>query len=386
MSYAPKATAEKLRETIVVLGGQPEYLSGLRGPMIRDFIRRGYEVVAIGAEEHADVRAVLEGWGARYLVVPMRRTGLNPFSDLALLIGLYRTLRRLNPDIFFGYTLKPVAYGLLAARLAGIKQRYGLIAGRGYPFLPGPGFKRKVSRVVATALYRVSLRSASGVIFQNEDDRDFFRRSLMSINTPHVRVFGSGVELDRHRAAPLPPGPLVFLLVGRLVAHKGVFDFIEAARILKPAYPLVSFRVLGPTDPSPNGLSNAAVEQLQREAVVEYLGSTDDVRPIIAESHVFVLPSHGGEGVPRSILEAMAAGRPIITTSTPGCSDTVVAGANGYLVPPHNPLALAEAMRSLIENPDRVEQMGVASLDLARRQFDVVNVNKGIAEFIGLSS
>jgi glycosyltransferase involved in cell wall biosynthesis len=260
-----------------------------------------------------------------------------------------------------------------------------MIAGRGFPFLPGRGFKRHLARIVATKAYRFSLCFATGVIFQNEEDKQLFRdRHMLSPKVPATRVFGSGVELHRHKPAPLPDAPLTFLMIGRLVAHKGVFEYIEAAKCVKVTHPEVVFRLAGPIDPSPNGVSAEVLEELRSKRSVEYLGALDDVRAAIASSHVFVLPSHGGEGVPRSILEAMAAARPIVTTDTPGCRDTVAEGVNGYIVPPHNSAALAKALGRFIAAPVSIGAMGQHSLERVCDRFDVDKVNDAIGDFMNL--
>ena len=375
---------------IVVLGTQPEMLLGLRGPMIRDFLRRGYRVTAIGAEEMESVRAAFESWGADYTVVPIRRAGLNPIRDLRSLVGLFQALRRLRPDLLLAYTVKPIVYGIPIARLAGVPRRFAMITGRGFAFLEGREFKRRMARRLATVLYRLGLASADGVMFHNEDDCALFlREGMISTSTRMTRIWGSGVDLDQHRPAPLPAlpeadeGAMTFLMIGRLLRDKGVREYVDAARIVQGRFPQARFRLAGPTDPSPNGVSDGEVAEWRREGVIEYLGPLSDVRAEIAACHVLVLPSYA-EGLPRSVLEAMAAGRAVITTDAPGCADTVEDGISGLLVPARDVTGLADAMVRCIQSPGFVEGAGARALDRARAIFDVRKVNAAIAAFLGL--
>lgn len=367
---------------IVVLGAQPEWLSGLRGPMIREFLSRGHSVTAIGSEEMPDVRAQLEGWGASYVVVPIRRAGLNPLADLRTIASLFRTLRRLQADLVLAYTAKPVVYGMPVAWAAGIKQRYAMITGRGYAFQPGREWPRRIAKLSASLLYRFSLQFANGVLFHNNDDRDLFlRTSLITPETRTRRIYGSGVDLTQHSPQPLPEGPIRFLMVGRLIADKGVREFVAAAERVKAKFPCAEFRLVGPTDPSPNGVSDTEIQRWKQAAVIDYVGSVRDIRPEIANSHVVVLPSYA-EGLPRSLLEAMAAGRAIITTDAPGCVDTVNQGVNGYCVPARDHEALAEAMERVLADPDFIKHAGSAGLALAREFYDVNKVNADICDFL----
>lgn len=370
---------------IVVLGAQPEYLSGLRGPMIRDLLAAGHEVIAIGAEEIGHVREALESWGARYLVVPLRRAAINPLADLKAIWLLWRTLRRLKPDLLLAYTIKPVSYGLPVAKAAGVKRRFAMIAGRGWAFAEGRERRRRATRFVATILYRFGLRFAHGVLFHNEDDMALFReRRLIGAGMPARRIFGSGVDLEHYAPAPMPAGPFTFLMISRLLIDKGVGEYLAAARALQARYPDAVFRLVGPPDPSPNGIPREAVFAAHREGAIDYAGPLTDVRPAIAACHCYVLPSYC-EGLPRSVLEAMAMARPVITTDAPGCRDTVRDGETGVRVPARDAEALAEAMARFLENPAQAQSMGEAALAFARTQFDVHKVNRAIMDFIGLA-
>lgn len=373
---------------IVILGAQPEWLSGLRGPLIRNFLARGYLVTAIGAEEMASVRAKLESWGAEYVVVPLRRAGLNPLSDLHAMLALYGALRRLKPDLLFAYTVKPIVYGLPAAWAARVPRRYAMIAGRGFAFHEGPELSRRMARIAGTVLLRLALKFAGGVLFHNNEDVTYFRQNrILGHETRVRRIWGSGVDLDHHRPADMPSFGLGhsvrFLMIGRLIRDKGVREYVAAARAVKSEYPEAQFVLVGPTDPSPNGINANELNAIRSDGAVRYVGPLDDVREAIAQCHVVVLPSYY-EGLPRSVLEGMAAGRAIITTYAPGCADTVEPGVSGLLVPPRDAEALAAAMRQCIANPAFVVAAGRRSLALARKKFDVEQVNADIADFLGI--
>lgn len=367
---------------IVVLGAQPEWLSGLRGPMIREFISRGHSVIAIGSDEISEVRELLESWGATYAVVGIKRTGLNPFADLGSIFSLFKTLRGSNADLILAYTAKPVVYGMPIAWAAGIKRRYAMITGRGYAFQPGKEWSRRVASLLARMLYRFSLRFSNGVLFHNNADREmFFADSLLNKKTRTRRIFGSGIDLAQHLPQSLPRGPIRFLMISRLILDKGVREFVAAAEHVKARYSEAEFRLVGPKDPSPNGIGDEEIERWKQNGVVDYAGPVRDVRPEIANCHVVVLPSYA-EGLPRSLLEAMAAERAIITTDAPGCADTVKHGLNGRCVPVRNYMALAEAMEWIIANPDFLESAGNAGLVMARELYDVNKVNEDICDFL----
>ncbi|HET9427624.1 MAG TPA: glycosyltransferase family 4 protein, partial [Allosphingosinicella sp.] len=222
----------------------------------------------------------------------------------------------------------------------------------------------------------------TAILFQNPDDRDHFRAlGLLPRNRPVTVVNGSGIDLARFAPAPLPDGP-IFLMISRLLGDKGVREYGEAAIRLKRAYPEATFRLVGYFDQSPDALSQAELDRMV-EGGVEFVGRLDDVRPAIAACSIYVLPSYR-EGTPRSVLEAMAMGRPIVTTDAPGCRETVETGINGFLVPPRQVGPLAQAMERFITQPDLIARMGSESRALAERKYEVNAVSRSIIEAAGL--
>jgi glycosyltransferase involved in cell wall biosynthesis len=242
---------------------------------------------------------------------------------------------------------------------------------------------RKLLTLLATGLYRSSLSRAARVIFQNPDNQEMFvSRGIVERNKCAL-VNGSGVDLDRFAVAPLPGQEVVFLAIGRLLGEKGFREYAQAARLVKDRYPNAVFRLVGPEDPSPDGIPMTEVRNWHARGWLEYLGATEDVRPFIADSHVFVLPSYH-EGMPRTVLEAMAMGRPILTTDVPGCRETVISGGNGYLVPRADAPALANRMIWCIENRQELARMGALSRKLAEERFDAHRVNRELMNIMGL--
>ena len=370
------------RGTVVVLGSYAPSLIVFRGPLIEELVQRGYRVVAMAPRIDDAIRTRLEAIGAGVMDVPLVNSSLNPLSAAQSLIALTQRFRDVAPEAVIAYTVKPVTLGSLAAARAGVPKIVALVTGLGFAFTAGGGAKRFVSRAAASALYRRAFRRCTAIIFQNRDDReDFDRRRLLPPHVPVAVVNGSGIDLDSFRPAPLPPG-IRFLMISRLLGDKGVREYGEAAVRLKRRHPQARFALVGYFDPSPDSISEAELARMTAGGV-EFLGKMDDVRQPIAESNVYVLPSYR-EGTPRSVLEAMAMARPIVTTDAPGCRETVVRGENGLLVPPRDAVALEQAMERFILEPETIAPMGARSREIAERKYDIHGVNAAILEAAGL--
>lgn len=300
---------------ILILASLSRSLLNFRGPLLRALRERGHEVIAAAPSDDGvvAVQEQLASMAIRFEPVPLARGGLNPFNDLRSLRALDTLLRRQRPDVVLAYTAKPVIYGGLAARRVGGIRFFPMITGLGYAFTDSGGLKRLLVRRVIEQLYRRSLASAETVIFQNPDDENLFReRKLIPSTVPSVRVNGSGVDLDAFPPAPLPEAP-VFLMLARLVADKGVREYVAAARSVKHQYPQAVFRLGGGLDPNPASIRPDELQSWVDSGVIEYLGDIHNVQGALAACRYYVLPSYR-EGTPRSVLEAMATGRPIITT------------------------------------------------------------------------
>jgi glycosyltransferase involved in cell wall biosynthesis len=363
---------------IVIGASLAASLINFRGELIRELLADGAEVhvTAPDFESDSDSSETLSEWGVTVHHVAMSRTGMNPWRDMLSLAAYRRLFRKLRPDAYLGYTAKPVIYGVLAAWLVGVPRRVAMITGLGYGF-QGDG-SRALLRAVVANLYRAALSRATNVIFQNPDDLSTFQSlGLLPSHATTSVVNGSGVDLARFSPQPLPQGPLVFLMIARLLGDKGVREYVSAARLIAQEHSGVRFLLVGPRDPGPDAIPAAELAQWVSEGIVDYLGEQRDVRPFLAACSVYVLPSYR-EGTPRSVLEAMATGRPVITTDAPGCRQTVEDGVNGFLVEPRSASAVAKEMRRFIADTELIRRMAEESLAKVRDEFDVRKVNHRI--------
>jgi glycosyltransferase involved in cell wall biosynthesis len=366
---------------ILVVGAYSPSLVKFRGPLLTSLVGAGCEVYAAASGMTDDIQDELRNLSIVPHEIPFSRTGLNPISDLKSLFHFWRLLVRLKPDLVLTYTIKPNIWGAFAAHLAGV-QSIALVTGLGYAFTKtgNVSFKHKLTGRVAQFLYRRATNLNLRVIFQNPDDqRDFIASGCISDVEKLRIVNGSGVDLDYYRQAQLPATP-DFLMISRFIGAKGVREYALAALEVKQTHPLARFRLIGFFDDGPDSIPPSELKEWT-EGGVECLGASDDVRPHLANCRVFVLPSYR-EGTPRTVLEAMATGRPILTTNVPGCRETVSDGVNGFLVPVRDHEALADRMRWMIDNPVECERMGDQSLCLVREKYDVDKVNRAMLQHL----
>lgn len=364
-----------------IVGTLPSSIYNFRGELIKEICIRGHSVVALASGATKAEVLEIESLGATYYDYPVSRSGLNPFQDLRTLLSLYCLFKKVKPDYIFSYTAKPVIWGGFAAKLVKCKNVYSLITGLGFTFQPGGILKSFLTNVVS-CLYKYSLINSKAVVFQNNDNLQVFVNKKIVLETKCSLVNGSGVNLFHFKKTELNSKP-TFLLIARLLRDKGVREYFAAAKLVKLTYPEAVFELLGPEDPSPNGIGLDEVNRWQVGGTISYLGSAKDVRPFISRANIFVLPSYH-EGVPRTILEAMAMGRPILTTDVPGCRDTVIEGVNGFLVSKENVEQLAERIIWFINNPVQWQSFGDESFRLAKEKFDVHKVNAELIKIMGL--
>ena len=354
-------------------------LINFRWDLICAIQAKGLEV-HVAAPEINDSPAILEKLRNQGVIVhdvPMQRTGTNPVQDVKTLIALRQLMQRIRPDYVMAYTIKPVIYGMLAAASTGVPHRAALITGLGYAFQDSEGStKQNLIKSVTRQLYSRALSAADLTFFQNDDDQKLFTDlGIIRPGQNTVVVNGSGVNTEKFSAQPLPEGDEVhFLLIGRLLKDKGVREYVEAARQVKQQYPQAIFNLVGFLDSNPSSVTQQELDQWVNDGTVKFWGKLADVRPAINACHVFVLPSYR-EGTPRTVLEAMATGRAIITTDAPGCRQTVEDGYNGWLVPVQSADKLAEAMERFLNEPELIEKMGQASLEVTRNKYDVNIIN-----------
>lgn len=313
--------------------------------------------MAAAPSENAEVPQKLAEMGERFTPVALARAGLNPLADARSLFLLKNLFQRERPDVVPSYTIKPVIYGSLAASWVGVPSIYAFIKGLRTAFHTS-GIKGRMLRFIAVRLYRLALNRCTKLFVLNKDIAELFISEQIAHSDKVVIVPDSGIDTDYFTFGSLPEGPPVFLYLGRWLRDKGLTEFVAAARPVKAKRPEARFMLVGDINPNPASFSEAVVESWQREGLVERYRFQSDVRPYLHSCTIYVLPSYH-EGLPRSVLEAMAVGRPVITTDTIGCRETIInavhcnksgmgikRGRNGFLVPVRSVEPLAVVMES----------------------------------------
>lgn len=373
--------------TVLVIGGFAWSLVNFRLDLMCRMVANGHRVIAAAPDIDLGTATVLRDAGIEPVSVPMQRTGLNPLNDIRTTKALYRLIRARNPDMIVPYTMKPIVYGALAARIAGNVPCYPLFTGLGYAFSEEtPTGRRRAVRAVAILLHRFALRATElGFYYNAAELNDLRRFRMIPGGARMVAVPGSGADTARFVPSNMPPvSPVVFLFIGRMLRSKGLEDLRSAARRLREEGCQFRLELLGPIDSNPDGVDEASLRRWQANDELVWHGATHDVRPYLANCHVLVLPSRLREGVPRSILEAMACGRPVITTDAPGCGETVMDGEAGFVVPVGDSAALASAMRRFINDPRLALQLGANARKRVCCNNDVHLVNRLLLTEIGL--
>lgn len=336
-----------------------------RSGLVRALKRHGYDVMVMAPDDPYAGR--LSALGCRFKALSMDNNGTSPSRDLALLIKYRRVLQSVRPLVYLGYTIKPNVYGSLAAHRLGIPV-VNNIAGLGATFIHNTLLTHLVRQ-----LYRIALRPSERVFFQNADDRRLFVESGLAPAAVSEVLPGSGIDLQHFRPIPAlrRTGIFRFLLVARMLKDKGVEEFAAAAELVRRQLPHVEFQLLGAVDPkNPNAIALRKIVEWDQAGLLRYLNETDDVRPYLAGADCIVLPSYR-EGVPRSLLEAAAMERPIITTDVAGCRDVVEHELNGLLCQAKNVAELADAMIRMVRMPpERRLQMGALGRRKVAAQFD----------------
>ena len=373
---------------IVIVGTVASSFYGFRADLIRTLLKKGHQVYAFTSEYTAEDLKKIEKLGATPITYTLNRGGLNPLADMIATYQLSKKIKAINPDLVFSYFSKPVIFGTLAAKLAQVPRVIGMLEGLGYTFteqLEGLSKKTQLIKKIQVFLYKIALPQLDQLIFLNPDDpKDLLEK--YAINVKNVEVLGGiGLNLDHYKYSENFNSNISFIFIARLLAEKGIHDYIKAAKIVKEKYPSVKFTVLGAIDKEALGsLKEEELESLVKTNIIKYPGHVSNVSEWIEKSSVFVLPSYYREGVPRSTQEAMAIGRAVITTDVPGCRETVVDGVNGFLVPKWNPEALAKKMIYFIEHPEQARLMGAESYKIAVEKFDAEKVNQRLVNILGL--
>ena len=392
---------------VIVLTADANTLVYHRGDLIRDLAAHGCEVVTSAAEDYPHVRSFVEEVGGRHVAIRMVRSKVDLWRDRETWLDMWRLFRRERPEALFAYTIKSVVYGCVVARLAGVPKIYALLPGLGFTFVKPETLKGRIVSWVSEALHRFALKRADVIFMQNRDDVKLFTTlRLLPPGVPVHVTAGSGVNLEEYPHAPLgdttalAEKPVRFVLVSRLLISKGVEIFAEAAREVRRKHPRAEFHLVGPFDPNPNRVSEEQVDAWVTEGLIVHHGMVRDVGALLRTMHVFVLPTWYREGVPHATLEALATGRPIITTDSVGARECVrltdegraqqsdgetrLSGENGFLVATRDANAVASAMSWYLDHPEAIGPHGEASRALATEVFDVKIVDQIILNAMDL--
>lgn len=368
------------KKTILVLSCHTHSLFWFRTEMMKDFKALGYNVVAAGQLPESEWEEKFAHFGIKYRQINAERNGTNPLNDFKTLRSILKLLKQEKPDIMFTYQAKTVIYGGIAAKLKGIKEVYPLIAGLGSVLI---GEDSPVKKLMLFE-YKIAFKLAKKVMFQNPDDLQFFtENSVVDANKCHM-INGSGVDTEKFVPMPLPE-KTAFLCISRLIRDKGVGEYIDAAREIHKKYPETRCLLVGPYDTNPSAITEEELQKYIDDGSIEYFGEQTDIRPYMEMCNVYVLPSYR-EGTPKTVLEAMACGRAVITTDAPGCRETVTNKVNGVLIPVKDTQSLFRTMEAFILYPSVTESMGKEGRKIAVEKYDVRKVNASIIEIMELEN
>lgn len=364
---------------ILVISPRNKSVLNFRGDLIRDMIAHGNEVVVVGPNnEYVD--EIMALGVSEFIEVPLVKDNTSVKGDLAYFSNLRKVMKTVKPELVFSYTIKPVIYGSISAKLSGVPRIYAMVPGLGRVYASG-SLKAKMIRLVIRLLYQCAFSACNRVIFQNPDDiRELVAKHYLPEKKTAL-VNGSGVNMERFQKDGLPDAP-VFLMVSRIIREKGVMEYCKAARLVKEKHSEARFVLLGGFDSSIGALKKEDLQPYIEDGIIEFPGEVKDPVAFYQQSAVFVLPSYYREGLPRTILEAMSCGRAVITTDWPGCREPITDGVNGYLVPVRDVDALAEKMNALADDRERLEQMAAAAYETCRTKYEVGIVNAQMREAI----
>ena len=318
----------------------------------------------------------IEAAGLRAINLPMSRSGMNPVQELKALWFMYRLYGREKPDVVHHVGVKAIPWGTLAAKFAKVHGVVNAISGLGGFFAEDN--QSLLSKILPSVLRFSHHRQNLLVIFQNQEDRQLYLNHHIITNSQARMIKGSGVDLQEYAYTPEPQeGKIIILLTARMIAEKGIFILTEAAEKLRKTYEhRVEFWIAGGLDDHPGAITQEQLNAVCDGQYIQWLGRREDVKPLLLQSHIFAFPSYYMEGLPKSLIEACAIGRPIVTTHNIGCKDVVTDGVNGYLVPVKDSQALAEKIKLLIDHPELRQQMGLASRKVAEQYFSLDTVIK----------
>ncbi|OGQ52420.1 MAG: glycosyl transferase family 1 [Deltaproteobacteria bacterium RIFCSPLOWO2_02_FULL_53_8] len=357
---------------LLVIVNDPGFFCSHRLPIALGARAEGYEVhVATGSGPE---KAIIAAAGFVHHTLPITRSGRNPFIELFGFLSILWLMIRIKPELVHLVTVKPVLYGGIAARLTRIPGVVAAVSGLGFVFVGGNA-RIKLLRWFVLRLYKLALgKPTLRVIFQNPSDRAALVDTGIVDNKKTLMIRGSGVNLNAYRPSAERTGSFLVVLVARLLWDKGVGEFVEAARLLQDRGIAAKFALVGIPDPgNPASVGEEQLTEWASQGIVELWGFRDDIENVFAAAHIVALPSYR-EGLPKVLIEAAACGRAVVTTDVPGCRDAIEPNVTGLLIPPHDPVALADAIQCLLEDTPMRQAMGRAGRDLAEREFSIDKV------------
>lgn len=354
-------------------------LLNFRGPWIKYLVSEGYDVYCISVEPEEEIKDIIDELGVSYIQVEGDRIGTGIRSGFKMISGYKHAFKELQPDVCFLYMSKPIAFGGIAAVKSGVNHINVLVNGLENAYYR-TGIKDFVVRIVMSTAYRFVSKRADNVFFQNNDDMKYFHTHNLLDENKGIVVGGSGVDMNYYAKSELPNEPVV-LMVARLLWSKGIREYLDAVTKVKHDCPECKVLLVGGLDSNDEALTEAELNEYIKNADIEYCGFAEDVRPYLQRCSIFVLPSYH-EGLPRSVIEAMSVGRPIITTDVPGCRETVIDGKNGYIVPVRNSEPLYERIKELVQNSSLRQSMAEESYNICKERFDVKIVNSTMLDSI----
>ena len=378
---------------VLFIASYAESLINFRGELLKEISKRDHQVFAAAPDLIFDKRMKkeLNNMGIKCYSLKLKRSSMNIFNELRSIYEIYKVIRSCKPELICSYTIKPNIYTGIILTLKGLFIRNTniifnpMITGLGSGFIDKKAtIKKKLLQFLLKSLYKFAFKDAKTIIFQNPDDMNFFKdHKLINKSSSAVRVWGSGVNLKKFKPIPLK-NKTNFIMISRLLIDKGLLEYFEAAKIIKSRYPNTNFLIAGSFDDNRSGIKQEEFKKLLKPRHVEYLGNLNCVKNALSDCAFFVLPSYR-EGTPRSTLEALAIGRPILTTDVPGCRETVINGVNGYLVEPKNALSLSKGMEKLLNHSFReLQSMSLRSISLAKEKYDVESVNNKLIKIFNL--
>ncbi|ASU34755.1 glycosyltransferase family 4 protein [Mucilaginibacter xinganensis] len=377
----------KTGQKILIVGDTAQALMDFKGKLIEELAEQHKVYVFTPPILKKQYRDKLTLMKVGIYESQLRGSNVSIISDLKYIVNLYNVIKQVRPDIFFPSTFKPVIYGTLLAKLCRVKRIVPMLSGLGYNFTEKGknGLLSKITRILLkfSLLHSRSLK----IIFQNKDDY----QTLLSYNILNEKhkafvVSGSGVDLDHYKYDEPDTKNIGFLMMARLINAKGIYEYFEAAKEIRSRFPNIEFKLIGPYDNNVDAISAELFKEINSGTIVQYVGNVDDVRPYVKNAAIVVLPSYYGEGIPRSLLESMAMGRPIITCDSVGCRETIVSSPaiNGFLVPPKDVPALVSKMEYYINNPHAIRTDGLNGLAYAKKRFSVYLVNADVLKIMEL--